>query len=524
MRSMVSLPAELTLFPRQLRDAGYYCTNNSKEDYNVRKPEDLWDESSQNAHWRNRPQNKPFFAVFNSTRSHESQLRGYKSPLKTDPARIRVPAYHPDTPEVRQDWARYYDIVSDADADAGIHLQELEKAGLASDTIVFYYSDHGSGMPRNKRWPSNSGLHVPLVVHFPDRWRHLAPPEYQPGSQSDRLLNFVDLAPTMLSLAGIQPQEWMQGHSFAGTYQTDRQKFLFGERGRMDERLDMVRSVTDGRYVYVRNFFPHVSQGQHVAYQFETPTTRIWKEMFDRGETNDAQSRFWRTPKDPEELYDLRADPDEVQNLASSREHSHILETLRSVQRMHSSQIRDACLLPEGEIHSRARGSTPFQMARDDSKYPFERIRETAELASDLDPSAVPELIDRLTDSDSAVRYWAALGFLMRGRAAVSIGGTKLRSAMNDDSPYVRITVAQSVIQFGAEPEATLALTILDKLAEPKTHDVFVAISSLFAIDTLGSKARPLHEHLRTMNPLGPSPDVRYNDYVSRLVKSITQH
>ncbi len=299
MRSMVSLPADIKLYPQFLREAGYYCTNNSKEDYNCRQPRMLWDESSDKAHWRNRRDGQPFFAVFNFTKSHESQIRSRPHAQITDPAAIRVPAYHPDTPEVRQDWAQYYDKVSEVDADAGARLREIEQAGLASDTIVFYYADHGSGMPRSKRWTGNSGLQVPLVVCFPERWRHLAPREYQPGGQSDRLVNFVDFAPTLLSLVGVQPPAWMQGHAFAGPFQTAPPALLFGERGRMDERFDSVRSVTDGRYVYLRNFYPHVSQAQHVDYQFMTPTTRVWRDWFDRGLTNDAQSIFWRVPQRP---------------------------------------------------------------------------------------------------------------------------------------------------------------------------------------------------------------------------------
>jgi uncharacterized sulfatase len=295
MRSMVRLPPDVRLFPQFLREAGYYCTNNSKEDYNVEKPGAVWDESSGRAHWRNRQPGQPFFAVFNSTKSHESQIRTRPHKLVLDPARVRVPAYHPDTPEVREDWAQYYDKVSEADADAGMRLRELEDAGLADETIIFYYADHGSGMPRNKRWPGNSGLHVPLVVHVPERWRELAPREYQPGGRSDRLVNFVDLAPTVLSLAGIKPPEWMQGH------------------------------VTDGRYVYLRNYFPHVSQGQHLEYQFQTPTTRVWRRLFDAGQTTPAQSIFWQTPKAPEELYDLHTDPDEVHNLAGSPDHQEVL-------------------------------------------------------------------------------------------------------------------------------------------------------------------------------------------------------
>ncbi len=184
MRSMVPFPAGKQMFPQLLRAAGYYCTNNSKEDYNVTQPGQVWDESSRQAHWKKRPQEKPFFAVFNSTKSHESKIRVRPHKAMHDPAQAPLPAYHPDTPEVRQDWAQYYDIVSEADADAGQRLKELDEAGLADDTIVFYFADHGSGMPRSKRWPYNSGLQVPLVVYIPEKFKHLRPTITRPAARA----------------------------------------------------------------------------------------------------------------------------------------------------------------------------------------------------------------------------------------------------------------------------------------------------------------------------------------------------
>jgi len=521
MRSMVPWPRPMKLYPEFLREAGYYCTNNSKEDYNLTKPPVLWDESSPKAHWRNRAAGQPFFAIFNSTKSHESQIRTRPHKAITDPSRVRVPAYHPDTPEVRQDWAQYYDKVSEADADAGRRLKELEEAGLAEDTIVFYYGDHGSGMPRSKRWPSNSGLHVPLVVYFPKKWQHLAPKEYQPGGVSDRLASFVDLAPTLLSLAGIRPPAWMQGHAFAGPYQTEPPQYLFGERGRMDERADMVRSITDGRYVYLRNFFPHVSQGQHVAYQFQTPTTRIWREWFDQGKTTEAQSLFWRVPKAPEELYDLQTDPDEVRNLAGSAEHRAIRQRLSQALRDHMLAVRDVCLVPEGELHSRAPGHAPYEWARDEAVYPLERILETAELASSLDAKAVPTLLKHLADKDSAVRYWAVLGFLMRGEQTVTAHETALRKALDDTSPFVRIAAAEALGRYGNKESLAAALAALKELASAENNGVLVAIPALAAIEALGKRAEPILAEVRQLNPNGPSPDGRYNSYVPRLLETL---
>ena len=434
---------------------------------------------------------------------------------------MRLPAYHPDTPEVRDDWAQYYDKVSEADADAGLHLKEIADAGLAEDTIVFYYGDHGSGMPRSKRWPSNSGLHVPMVVYFPKRWEHLAPKEYKAGGTSDRLVSFVDLAPTVLSLAGVKPPDWMQGNAFAGPHQSQPQPFIYGQRGRMDERMDGVRSVTDGRFVYLRNYFPNVSQAQRVAYQFETPTTRVWNGLFLAEKTNEAQSIFWRVPKAVEELYDLNSDRDEVHNLAQSLEHRSILEKLRNAQHEHVLKIRDVCFLPEREIHTRSEGSTPYDMARDPAKYPLERIVAAAELSSRLDPADVKELISFLKDRDSAVRYWGALGLLMRGPATVSSNKSVLQAALADESPSVRIVAAQALGLYGDSESTTLALNTLSTLASPETNGVMTAMPALAAIEALGDVAKSLHDGIASLNPNGPSPDGRYDSYVPRLIANI---
>lgn len=521
MRSMVPMPAGTQMYPQFLLAAGYYCTNNSKTDYNVKVEGKVWDESSNQAHWKNRAEGQPFFAVFNSTKSHESQIRTRPHKQIIKPEAVRVPAYHPDTPEVREDWAQYYDKVSEADADAGRHLQQLAEAGLAEDTIVFYYGDHGSGMPRGKRWPSNSGLHVPMVVYFPPQWQHLAPKEYQVGGKSDRMVSFVDLAPTLLSLVGIQPPEWMQGHAFAGPHQAEPQPYLYGERGRMDERMDLVRSITDGRYVYLRNYYPHVSQAQRVTYQFETPTTRVWNELFLQGKTNQAQSIFWREPKDPEELYDLQTDPDEVRNLAHSPEHRAIKEKLLRALSEHVAKVRDVCFLPEAEIHTRSTDSTPYDLARDDEKYPFEKIVAAAEVASGLDSTVVPELVEKMADADSAVRFWGTLGVLMRGQDGTAQASETLIKALADPSPNVRIAAAQSLGAFGDEAAVAKALETLGSLASPQTNGVLTSMAALAAIEALGDKAAPLHASLAQVSDKGPSPDERFNSYVARLLQNI---
>lgn len=527
MRSMVPMPKGTKMFPQILREAGYYATNRAKEDYNLAKNGKVWDESSGKAHYRNREEGQPFFAVFNSGKSHESQLRRRPHKQVHDPAKVRVPAYHPDTKEVRQDWAQYYDTVTEADADAGKLLEQLDADGLADETIVFYFGDHGSGMPRSKRWPFNSGLHVPLVVYVPEKFKGLAADDYKAGGKTDRLVSFVDFAPTVLSLAGIEPPDWMQGHAFLGKHIAPPQPFLFGFRGRMDERIDMVRSATDGRFVYIRNYMPHKIYGQHVQYMFQTPTTQVWKRLHDAGELNAAQGAFWNT-KPPEELYDLQSDPDEVRNLAADPNHREALLKLRKAQRDLAARILDVGFLPEGEVFTRSAGGSPYDMARSASseentvdEKSLSRIVEVAELASMLDADALPTLRKHLADGNSVVRYWAAMGLLMRGEAALASTGVELESALADESPHVRIAAAEALGRYGDDSQRKAALAALVELASLDENDVFVSMSALNAIDAVGSRAAGVADEIARMPTRGKFPNNRYSSYVPRLLKDI---
>ncbi len=521
MRSLTRLPDGFRMYPQHLRDAGYYCTNNSKEDYNLEKPGRVWDESSKTAHWKNRQEGQPFFAIFNLTISHESRIRNAidRKDRIHDPGKVRIPAYHPDTPEVRKDWAQYYDRLTMMDAQFGERLREMEDAGLADDTIVFYYGDHGSGMPRSKRWPYDSGLHVPLLVRIPEKFASLRPTGYETGGTTDRLVAFIDMAPTLLSLAGIEPPAHYQGHAFAGPFITEPQPYLYGFRDRMDERYDLVRSVRDQRYVYVRNYNPHEIYGQYLDYMFRTPTTRVWKRLFDRGELNEEQSRFWQT-KPPEELYDITADRDEVHNLADRPEHQEALTRLRQANTDHLLRIRDLGFLPEGEIHSRSEGSTPYEMGHDPQQYPLEQILAIAETASALDPAAVPELIAALDDDDSAVRYWGALGLLMRGETAVMEARDPLIDAMEGPSEYVRLVAAEALARYSDDrDDRTQSLSILLGRANVQKYGLYVSIAALNAIDDLDGRAAILKRQLKALPTTSDTVPDRMKSYVPRLIE-----
>ena len=517
MRSMTSLPSEYKMYPAYLRKLGYYCTNSSKEDYNLRKEGDVWHESSRKGHWKNGPKGKPFFAIFNYTTSHESQIRKRPHKQVHDPAKVRVPAYHPDHPEVRKDWAQYYDKITEMDAQIGARLKELKDAGLEDDTIVFYFGDHGSGMPRSKRWPFFSGLNVPLIVHLPEKWKHLASSDFKVGGKSDRRVGFVDLAPTLLSLAGMKPPAHMQGHAFLGKHEAPAQEYGYGFRGRMDERYDMVRSVVGKRYVYVRNYMPHKLYGQHVGYMFVTTTTQVWKRLFDEGLLNEAQSHFWKT-KPAEELYDLQEDPDEVNNLAGSKKHAKILARMRQAHLDHVTKIRDVGFLPEGEIHSRSKGSTPYEMGHDEKKYPFEKIRSAADLASSMNRKDLPKIIALLSDEDSAVRYWGALGLLMQEKAGVGKGKDALHGALDDSSPYVRVIAAEALGKFGNKKDLEKAVGVLGKTIDPVKNGCFPAMLAMNAVDHLDDKAKSLLSAIQSMPRTPTEVDKRFQGYVGRLV------
>lgn len=520
MRSLVPFPAGKKIYPQLMRDAGYYCVNNAKEDYNLDKPGSVWNESSRKAHWTNRPAGMPFLAVFNSEKSHESKIRSRPHTPVHDPAGVRLPAYHPDTPEVRRDWAQYYDVVSEADADAGKRLAEIERAGLTEDTIVFYYGDHGSGMPRSKRWPYNSGLRVPLVVFIPEKFKHLRPADYRVGGVSDRLVSFVDFAPTLVSLAGVKPPGWMQGHAFLGKYISRPPAYLYGFRGRMDERLDLVRSITDGRFVYVRNYLPHLPYGQYLDYMWKTPTTVVWEKLHLEGKLSPVQDAFWNR-KPPEELYDLQSDPDEIHNLASSAAHRKIRDRLHKALQKQALEIRDVGFIPEGERFARAHGDAPYDLGHDNRRYPMKRILAAAETSSMLEMSALPTLRKNLHDPDAVVRYWAVLGILMRGRDAVAEIGNELTSLLKDSSPDVRIAAAEAVARYGSKEEAAPALSLLLDQADWKRQGVFSAMSALNSIDALGQAAASIVPALSALPTNGPAPHARYNEYVPRLIEHL---
>lgn len=522
MRSSVPLPAGCKMFPQYLREAGYYCTNNAKEDYNLQKPDGVWDESSKNAHWRKRKAGQPFFAVFNNEITHESKIRAPGHQIVHDPAEAPVPSYQPDTPEVRHDWAQYYDNITTMDGQSAKLLKDVADAGLAEDTIVFFWGDHGAGMPRSKRWPYNSGLQVPLIAYFPPKWQHLAPKGYHPGAKSDELVAFVDLGATMLSIAGVKAPEHMQGRAFAGEFRKEAPEYLFGFRGRMDERQDLVRSATDGRYVYLRQYMPHLPYGQHLNYMFLMPTTQVWNKLFLDGKLNETQSRFWK-PKPVEELYDLQNDRWEVNNLAESKEHAAILARLRQAQTNWCAGMRDLGFIPEAERLRVAQGGSPRDAFSGEAAYPAAEVMAAAAAASDLRQPEAVRFVKLLEHPNAVVRYWGVMGLRMRGADAVGSAHDQLRARFDDESPSVRIAAAEALGLFGKPADLPRVLEVLLGLSDAPKFGNMTAVEALNAIDRLGTKASSLKGKVAALPRPEKGVDQRLREYVPRLIEHITE-
>ncbi len=521
MRSLVPMPKGTEMFPQLLRRAGYYCTNNSKEDYNVVKPGKIWDQSNRKAHWKNRPDGKPFFAVFNFTVSHESRIRKRPHTAIHDPKKVRVPDYHPDTPEVRQDWAQYYDKITEMDRQAGKRLKELADAGLADETIVFYFGDHGSGMPRSKRYPGNSGLAVPLIVFIPEKFKHLRSADYKSGGKTDRLVSFVDFGPTVLSLAGVQPPKYQQGSAFLGKFEAAPKKMLFGFRGRMDERYDLVRVARDKRYVYVRNFYPQRVYGQFVEYQFRTPTTRVWKKMFDEGKLDAEQEKFWRE-KPTEEIYDLQDDPDEVSNLVVDQSVQKNVARMRSALKAWCKSVKDVGFIPEAELVKWSQGKSPRDTIGLSGEFEIDEFIDTAYVATDRSHRDWQTFSKLLSSNSPVKQFWALQAVDIQGVGVFLQLKDEINALRKNASPTVKALSNYLCVKNDFESaDAANQLIALSDLREQK--DV-ATIAALNAIDMLGEKMKPYRDKIKSLPKKTKSPtNKRVSGYSERLLNTIVK-
>lgn len=483
MRCQAQLPDDVRCFTESLREAGYYCSNNVKEDYNFQRPEGAWDESSDSAHWRNREPGQPFFAVFNNTVTHESKIwrRGEHHKELTpdltaedriDPDGVSPPPYYPNTPETRLDWATYLEDITQADYWAKSILEQLREDGLADDTIVFFWSDHGVGLPRGKRFPYDSGLHVPLIVYAPERFRTKGMPRH--GSTSSELVGFVDLAPTVLKLAGIEPVSRLQGRAFLGDDLTAPRQYAYSVRDRMDERYDLIRSIRDKRYRYLRNYMPWKPYAQRISFAEENETMRALRRLDASGKLPAASQAFMAERKAPEELYDLEADPHELNNLAEDPAHRKTLKRFRDALAEWQAETGDLGLIPEPLLREREAqlGDCPSILDIDHYEGALARVR--ALLAPDLgSDERVRQATAAATSDDPIERYWACE--LLRD---ASSGKGVLANLLSDPSEVVRVVAAQGVLDFASDDDAAVDV-LLAALASEKPWVRLYAVNAL---------------------------------------------
>ena len=475
MRSKATFPEGIQFFPKYLRDIGYYTSNNSKTDYNG-GPADYpaaikaaWNQSSNKAHWRNRPDpQQPFFSVFNFTNSHESNLfpaKWTKRKLKTDPATVKLPKYLPDHPETRLDLARYYDCLESMDAKVGNILQQLEADGLAENTIVFYYGDHGGSLPRGKSFTYDSGTNVPLLIRIPEKWKQFRPCSQE--SVTDRLVSFVDFAPTVLSLAGAKIPSHMQGLAFLGEAEAQERQFVHLFRGRRGERYDIVRGVRTKGYLYLRNYTPHLPVLQYNGYSFAIPSYNAWHAAWERGECNQVQAQ-WFEPKAPEELYKVAEDPDNIHNLANQED----LQPFRKALESHLHGIRDSAFYPEGM------GGRTYPAYQSDQIYPLDQLIPLANAASDRDADHLPQFEKAMSSENPCIRYWGVTGCVILGKQAKP-AKTHLTQRLKDPEPIIQLQAARALAGMG---QTQLALPTIRQFLQ-NAPDQELALQAVLAVD-----------------------------------------
>ncbi len=500
MRSLATLPAAVRTLPQILREAGYYCSNNFKEDYNFESPSGMWNDSSRQAHWRNRAPGQPFFSVFNFMTTHESRLRFDEEAFakltasltpdqRHDPAKVTLPTWLPDTPEVRREWARNHDLISAMDHQVNRLLAQLEADGLADDTIVMFYTDHGAGLPRAKQFNFEAGLQVPLIVHAPEKWRRLMAKES--GRVDHQLVSLIDLMPSVLALLNLPIPEVVQGRDVLSARAGAPNEFIYSIRDRMDERIDMTRTVRGDRLKYIRNALPHVPHFPWLDYMDLLDTSKAFRRLAAAGELKPGLAFFMAPRKPLEELYDLSTDPDEMHNLAGAPAYAKALTRMRDAHFDWARRTLDTGFIPEQMLRDFAASSSEFDYARSGA-YEIERCIATVRLL-EQGATAGPALMAALADSYPPVRYWAATGLVTLGLEANVPGlGAALRNALKDEYAEVSIAAAEALCNRG-EPSAAMPVLVHwlhDDRAETR-------LAAANVVDRIDAQARPIIETLR---------------------------
>ncbi len=444
------LPDDFRVFPTRLRQAGYYTTNRSKEDYNCVVKDVIWDESSRQASWRKRPTSTtPFFHVETIATSHESSLhfdRKLMNQSQADTKQLVLPPYLPDTPLTRFTKAHYLRQIEAVDAQVCQLVEQLRADGVLDQTIIFFFGDHGGVLPRSKGYLYDSGLHVPLIVHMPERLKHLSP--FPLGSRTSTTVEFVDFANTVLRLTGLEECDHYDGHAFLGdglqAAALEKQDTSFGYADRFDEKCEMVRSLKVGRWKYIRSFEPFSPDGLHNDYRYKMLAYQQWRTQFKDGRLNATQRAFFEA-KQAEQLFDLESDPHEVHNLAGEPEHAETLQRLRDQLNARLRSLPDLSIYPECYLTEHA-VQNPIAFA-ETHREEIAQLFAIADLGLEQTPDE-SKLLGALTSPDVWVRYRAAIVCASQQRLRQPLLDA-LTHLTDDAEPVVAVRAMQALAMSG---------------------------------------------------------------------------
>lgn len=472
-RSKIPLPGFIKGFPYYLRQNGYFTVNNRKTDYNVADEasfiKEAWDESSATADWSHRKPGQPFFAVFNFEDSHQSRTmtfpyERYRKQVweqlgveeRISEQDFEVPPFYRDSPAMRKQLARVYNSLSLTDVKIGQLIKRLEEDGLRDSTIIFFFSDHGEGIPRGKTNSIDLSYRVPFAIWFPPAYRHLSP-WGSAGSTVSELTDFTDLGPTVLSLTGTKIPEHMSGRALAGPARKKAPEYCFLSSDRSDNGPDLCRTVTDGRYVYTRNFMPFMPELRYIRYMEIGEIKQEIRKDFLAGRLNKDQERLFAA-RAPEMLFDLEKDPWELENLADSPAHRKIRDKMRKAMEKELLARRDIMFLPEFSLRQLPEGSNPYEYRLDSKAYQPEAAYKAASLSGLTDKASLKQLLAFLAGKDDLQRYWALTGLCSFKPGTIDSHRKELRAAMRDPYPPAAVLASWLCYHHWSDPSAEASL------------------------------------------------------------------
>jgi arylsulfatase A-like enzyme len=501
-RSKYPVPDFIKGFPFYLQREGYYTTNNAKTDYNVAGEKEFiaeaWNESSNTAGWWDRQPGQPFFAVFNFNESHQSRtmtetydwyLKNVHNSLapgeRIGDDDFEMPPFYRDSPEMRKQFARVYNSIKLTDKRIGELLNRLEKDKLKDSTIIFFYADHGEGMPRGKTNGINYGYRVPFIIWFPEMYKHLSP-WGTAGAVCDELVDFTDLAPTLISLAGGEIPDHMHGNPMLGKNRPKPVEYLFLSSDRADNGIDMVRTVTDGKYIYSRNYMPFMPEARYIRYMEIGEIKQQMRNDLAENKLNPLQKSLFEA-RPAEFLFDIENDMWETRNLAADPDFKRVLETMRELLETEILKSRDVMFLPEYEVGLISENTTAYDFRLNEASYPLEAIYKAASLAGFRGKDVTAKQIGLLGNPNKIIRYWAILGLRNQKSADLKPFSKEIAKALDDSYPPVAITASaidfeltgsktseEKIEKFCADDNLQISLMAINLLLYSKNKKPFV--------------------------------------------------